>query len=524
MIDKNNSTTVVPSTGEIQSDRNHLFPVFLKLEELSLLIVGGGYVGMEKLGVVLQNSPGASIRIVATHISDEIKHLVAHNDKIELIERPYESTDIDNADIVIAAVNDIAISTQVSQDAKEKGKLVNAADKPDLCDFYLGSVVQKGSVKIAISTNGKSPTVAKRLKEVIADLIPDEMENVLNNIQSIRNNINGSFEEKVKQLNELTKGLVAKGSAAEELAVEEEEEVSEETERAGQKQWRKIATYSVGGFALMLIGHFIFSYIPFRDITDQATGFYKTLDKNFHWMVLAGFLAQLVDGALGMGYGVTSASILLSTGINPAAISGSIHTAEMFASGASGYSHYKFGNVNKKLFKALVVPGVVGAIGGALLLVYLGEQYRNYIRPIMAIYTLFLGVKIMMNAFRKLNQPKKFKHYGPLAGLGGFLDSFGGGGWGPIVTTTLITKGRSPRFVIGTVSLTEFFVTLASAFTFFTLLGVSHWQTIIALILGGFIAAPIAARLAGKLPRKTSFILLGLLVIIWSLKILSGLL
>ena len=129
-----------------------------------------------------------------------------------------------------------------------------------------------------------------------------------------------------------------------------------------------------------------------------------------------------------------------------------------------------------------------------------------------------------MNAFRKLNQPKKFKHYGPLAGLGGFLDSFGGGGWGPIVTTTLITKGRSPRFVIGTVSLTEFFVTLASAFTFFTLLGVSHWQTIIALILGGFIAAPIAARLAGKLPRKTSFILLGLLVIIWSLKILSNLL
>jgi uncharacterized membrane protein YfcA len=123
-----------------------------------------------------------------------------------------------------------------------------------------------------------------------------------------------------------------------------------------------------------------------------------------------------------------------------------------------------------------------------------------------------------------LNQPKKFRHYGPLAGLGGFLDSFGGGGWGPIVTTTLITKGRSPRFVIGTVSLTEFFVTLASAFTFFTLLGVSHWQTIIALIIGGFIAAPVAARLAGKLPRKTSFILLGLLVILWSLKILAKLL
>jgi uncharacterized membrane protein YfcA len=116
--------------------------------------------------------------------------------------------------------------------------------------------------------------------------------------------------------------------------------------------------------------------------------------------------------------------------------------------------------------------------------------------------------------------PKKFKHHGWLAGAGGFLDSFGGGGWGPIVTTTLITKGRSPKYVIGSVSLTEFFVTLASAFTFFTLLGVSHWQVIFALVIGGLVAAPLAARLTGKLPRKTSFILLGILVILWSLRIL----
>jgi uncharacterized membrane protein YfcA len=171
-----------------------------------------------------------------------------------------------------------------------------------------------------------------------------------------------------------------------------------------------------------------------------------------------------------------------------------------------------------------VIPGVIGAIAGAFLLVFLGKEYSDYIRPILACYTLFLGVKILMIAFREVTKAKKFKHYGPLAGLGGFLDSFGGGGWGPIVTTTLITKGRSPRFVIGTVSLTEFFVTLASAFSFFILLGVTHMQTIIALILGGFIAAPIAAKLAGKLPRKTSFILLGILVIIWSTKILLQLL
>jgi len=519
---KSKENLLEPAAAKHPQDVNPLFPVFLKLNQLSLLFLGGGYVAMEKLTALLNNSPETAITLVAIQISDEIKELALQYPKLTLIEKAYHESDIDDADLVIAAINDRSVSELVGIDARQKGKLVNVADKPDLCDFYLGSIVQKGSVKIAISTNGKSPTVAKRLKEVLNDMIPDEMENVLNNIQVIRKNIKGSFEDKVKELNTLTSGLVAKGFVKE-IEADEDDEL-DVSEKPAQKHWKKIATYSVASFALMLIGHFIFSYIPFRDITSQATDFYQTLDKNFHWMVLAGFLAQLVDGALGMGYGVTSASILLSTGINPAAISGSIHTAEMFASGASGYSHYKFGNVNKKLFKVLVIPGVIGAVAGAFLLVFLGEKYSGYIRPVLALYTLFLGFKILLNAFVKFNQTKKFKHYGPLAGLGGFLDSFGGGGWGPIVTTTLITKGRSPRFVIGTVSLTEFFVTLASAFTFFTLLGVSHWQTIVALIIGGFIAAPIAAKLAGKLPRKTSFILLGILVIIWSVRILSKLL
>ena len=138
----------------------------------------------------------------------------------------------------------------------------------------------------------------------------------------------------------------------------------------------------------------------------------------------------------------------------------------------------------------------------------------------MAAYTMFLGAKILITAFRNSKVQKKFKRYGWLAGIGGFLDSFGGGGWGPIVTTTLIEKGRSPKYVIGSVSLTEFFVTLASAFTFFTLIGVSHWQVILALVIGGLIAAPFAAKLAGKFPRKTSLILVGAMVIVWSIRIL----
>jgi len=197
-----------------------------------------------------------------------------------------------------------------------------------------------------------------------------------------------------------------------------------------------------------------------------------------------------------------------------------IHTAEMFSSGASGFSHYKFGNINKKLFRTILIPGVLGAIIGALLLSYLGEKYAGIIKPILAVYTFILGIRILLNAFKKNKIRQKTKRVGWLAGAGGFLDSFGGGGWGPLVTSTLISKGKTPRYVIGTVSLTEFFVTFASALTFFSVIGISHWQLIAGLILGGVLAAPIAARLAGKLPLKAMFIGVGAIVIIWSLNVL----
>ncbi len=483
-------------------NKNQLYPVFLKLDCLQTLLVGGGNVGLEKLHSLLSNSPEAKITIVAPEIKDEVRRLVWKHQSCSIIQRRYEETDLEDKDLVILATDDPALHETIKQQTNEKGILVNVADTPDLCDFYLSSIVQKGNLKIAISTNGKSPTAAKRIKEVLNEALPGELDDVIENLHKVRNKLNGNFEYKVKKLNAITRVLV------------EKETVEKE------KRWRKIATYSLLAFALMLIGHFIFSYLPFQEIADDTVAWYQTLDKNFHVMLLAGFLAQMVDGALGMGYGVTSATILLSAGVNPAAISGSIHTAEMFASGASGYSHYRFGNVNKKLFKALLIPGVIGAVLGAVLLTQLGQKHIDYIRPVMAAYTMFLGARILLNAFRKPQPQKKFKRHGILAGVGGFLDSFGGGGWGPIVTTTLITKGRSPKYVIGSVSLTEFFVTLASAFTFFTLLGVSHWQTILALVIGGLIAAPLAAKLAGKLPRKTSFILLGLLVIFWSIRIL----
>lgn len=484
--------------------KNQLYPIFIKLEQLQLLLVGGGNVGLEKLHSLLANSPEAKITIVAPEVKEEIRRLVYKHPSCKIFQREFQQQDLDDKDLVILATDRRDLHEEIKQSATEKGILVNVADTPELCDFYLSSIVQKGNLKIAISTNGKSPTAAKRIREVLHEALPGELDDVIENLHKVRSKLNGNFEYKVKKLNKITEILIEKESAG------------------NAKTWRKIATYSLIAFGLMLIGHFIFSYVPFQGIADETVKWYQTLDKNFPWMVLAGFCAQMVDGATSMGYGVTSSIILQTANVSPAAISAGIHSAEMFTTAASGYSHYKFGNVNKKLFKALVIPGVIGAILGAFLLVKFNDDHIKYLRPAMAVYTLLLGIKIFANAFMP-NIKKKFKRYSWLAGAGGFLDSFGGGGWGPIVTSTLITKGRTPKYVIGSVSLTEFFVTLASAFTFFTLIGVQNWQVILALVIGGVIAAPLAARLAGKLPKKTSFILLGTVVVIWSIKILSGL-
>ncbi len=288
----------------------------------------------------------------------------------------------------------------------------------------------------------------------------------------------------------------------------------------GEKKWRRIATIFFWAFVVLLIGNIVSFYIVFKDLEVAYQYLNDNTDERFFWLFLVGFLAQLIDGALGMGYGVTCTAALLYIGIPLPAISSSIHTAEMFSSGASGFSHYKFGNINKKLFKNILIPGVIGAVLGALLLAYFGEKYAAVIKPILATYTFILGIRILLNAFRKNKKRKKTKRVGWLAGAGGFLDSFGGGGWGPLVTSTLISKGKTPRYIIGTVSLTEFFVTFASALTFFSVIGISHWQLIAALILGGVLAAPIAARLAGKLPVKAMFIGVGSMVIIWSLNVL----
>lgn len=303
--------------------------------------------------------------------------------------------------------------------------------------------------------------------------------------------------------------------------IQVDEKKSLEIQNYTDKHWKRIAFFSIVGFFTLIFGNILSLFISYDEISSGVQWLFGEIDDLFYWMILVGFVAQLIDGLLGMGYGLSSTAALLSIGIPLPAISGSIHTAEMFSSGASGLSHYKFGNVNKKLLKYLIFPGVMGAVSGAGLLIFLSEKYSNEIKVLLATYTLLLGVRILYKAFnRKQKKSEKPKNVGWLAFSGGFFDSFCGGGWGPLVTSTLISKGKTPRFVIGTVSLAEFFITFSSALTFFVALGLSHWQVILGLVIGGMLAAPIAAKLAGRLPVKTMFICVGLLVIIWSVRIL----
>jgi len=195
------------------NDSNTLFPVFFKLHELHLLLVGGGNVGLEKLEAILRNSPKARITLVATQIKDEIKEIAKHTPSVNLLERPFCYTDLDGKDLVLLATDNPQLHRCIKTMTKRMHLLTNVADTPELCDFYLSSVVQKGNLKIAISTNGKSPTIAKRIRELLEEVIPESFEQILANMVEIRNQLKGDFAYKVEKLNEITTQYLKKDKA-----------------------------------------------------------------------------------------------------------------------------------------------------------------------------------------------------------------------------------------------------------------------------------------------------------------------
>jgi len=190
-------------------ERNELYPVFLKVSQLNILIVGGGHVAEEKLTFLLKSSPNAKVEMVSPMYREGTIAL-AENHNITMHKAPYDSNFLIGAHMVIATTDQIPVNEQVYHDCRTRNILVNVADNPPYCDFYMGGIVTKGNVKVAISTNGKSPTTAKRLRQFFEDVIPDNIDDLVKNLNEFRKTIKGDFEEKVETLNEFTKGLVEK--------------------------------------------------------------------------------------------------------------------------------------------------------------------------------------------------------------------------------------------------------------------------------------------------------------------------
>ncbi|WP_027125781.1 precorrin-2 dehydrogenase/sirohydrochlorin ferrochelatase family protein [Gelidibacter mesophilus] len=190
-------------------ERNNLYPIFLKMHQIQTLIIGGGNVALEKLTFLLKSSPNANVELVAPFFRDEVKNLAAQFD-INLIYTAYDSAFLCDKDLVIAATDNVEVNQQIYKDAKRRNLLVNVADTPEFCDFYLGGIVTKGNVKIAISTNGKSPTTAKRLRQFFEEVIPEDVTILVENLNHYRKTIKGNFEQKVTALNKITETLISK--------------------------------------------------------------------------------------------------------------------------------------------------------------------------------------------------------------------------------------------------------------------------------------------------------------------------
>lgn len=238
------------------------------------------------------------------------------------------------------------------------------------------------------------------------------------------------------------------------------------------------------------------------------------------FFILVGFAAQLVDGTLGMAYGISANTLLLNIGISPIQASACIHIAEVFTTGISGISHHAFGNVDISLIKKLILPGMIGAICGVMVLIWLPA---GIIKTVVSLYLLFMGGMVLYRAYQKNSKKQPIHHrIVPLGLFGGFFDAAGGGGWGTFVASSLVARGSIPRLAVGTVNAAEFFVALTTSLTFIISVVAIEWQIVLGLALGGVIAAPFAAYFTSKIPAKLFMIIIGCLIILLSLRTLSN--
>lgn len=285
----------------------------------------------------------------------------------------------------------------------------------------------------------------------------------------------------------------------------------------------RLASYLIVTVLVSLIGYFIYLLFWGDGPTSGTDLIQSALNSPLFWTAVGvGLLAQIIDGALGMAYGITSTTFLLAAGAPPAMASGATHLAEVFTTGVSGISHLKLGNVNKRLVLSLLLPGILGALLGAYVLTNIDGQL---LKPFISAYLLIMGLYVFSKAFKVITLKREIntKKVAPLALFGGFMDTTGGGGWGPIVTTSLVGAGHDPRTTIGSVNFAEFFLTVTVAATFFTILDNSVWLFVAGLTIGGLFAAPFAAYITRHLQTRTLLMLVGTLISVVSCVNLSKL-
>lgn len=242
------------------------------------------------------------------------------------------------------------------------------------------------------------------------------------------------------------------------------------------------------------------------------------MNDKFLIYILVGFIAQLIDGSLGMAYGVSCTTFLTSfAGVSPKIASASIHTAEVFTTLVSGISHWRAKNIDWGICRRLLIPGVIGGAIGAYILI---NVENKYISMVVNIYLTIMGIVIIIRALKNITKNiLSNKQIIPVGFVGGLMDAIGGGGWGPIVTSTMVASGHPPRYTIGSVNTAEFFVTIVQALTFSVFISMGdYWKVILGLAVGGVIAAPIAAILCKRIPAKKVMLAVGVLIILLNVR------
>ncbi len=498
-----------------QVQPNNMHPLFLNLERIPVLWVGNDKFIFKAVKQIYLNSVHCKMKIFDDNISNELIEFSAKKSNIKIFHRKMAESDLVDFALLIISTEDHEYEEKLIRLSHQKNVLVNVIGKPQISDFSLVSVIKKENIKLGISSNDYSPEVQQRINKIIEHSIPTDIEEFIGKLNFAHKNPLMNRDEELKTLDIITADYLDQ-KQKHPLANSEFENLSKIT-----KAVRRRSNIYLGIIGVMVLMG-VLSYLVFKfELLPDINTFLNADNHIFYKMLAVGFVAELVVGSTGMGYGIICTTILLMLNIAPPIISASIHSAETFTSAAGSISHFRLKNVNMKLVKALAIPAIIGAIVGALSLTYFGEHYAHIVKPLISCYTLYLGINILRNAFKNNKKKKRVQKSGrsiKVLGLaGGFIDSFTGGGWGPMVTGSLLKDGRTPRYVIGSSTLSKFILTITSAITFVITIGIQHWNIVLGLLIGGIFTAPFAAMLTSKIPIKKMFVMIGFLIITLSL-------